>query len=85
MTQDLWLVYLLECLDGSLYCGATNNLEKRINLHNQGKASRYTRGRLPARLVANSGPMTRGEALSLEAKIKKLPKAMKISVLAAAT
>lgn len=85
MTQDLWLVYLLECRDGSFYCGATNNLEKRIHSHSKGQASRYTRGRLPVHLVAQSMPMAKGEALSLEANIKKLPKENKIQALAGAS
>ncbi len=78
MTQGLWRVYLLKCSDGSSYCGATNDLERRVGMHNSGKASRYTRGRLPVKLLACSGQMNKGEALSLEAKIKKLPKEKKV-------
>ena len=43
--------YILECSDGSFYTGWTNNLEKRINCHNKGKGAKYTRGRLPLKLV----------------------------------
>ena len=41
-----WLVYLLRCLDGSLYTGMTNDLPQRLKAHNAGRASRYTRSRL---------------------------------------
>jgi len=66
-----WLVYLLLCGDGTYYCGATNGLERRIMLHNKGAASRYTRGRGPVTLVTASRPLAKGEALSLEARVKK--------------
>ena len=43
--------YLLRCSDGTLYCGWTDNIEKRLAAHNSGKASKYTRSRLPVKLV----------------------------------
>lgn len=43
--------YLLECADGTLYTGWTNNLQKRVERHNRGQGARYTRSRLPVRLV----------------------------------
>lgn len=66
-----WLVYLVECSDGSKYCGATNNIDKRIKTHNAGKGAKYTRMRLPVRLLATSGLMSKGDALRLERKVKK--------------
>lgn len=74
-----WLVYLLLCFDGSLYCGITNNLEKRLEKHNAGKASKYTRVRLPVMVVKTWDVPTKSAALKLEAKIKKLPKDKKLS------
>lgn len=44
-------VYILECSDNSLYTGWTNNLEKRVKTHAEGKGGKYTRARLPIRLV----------------------------------
>ncbi len=44
-------VYVLECADNTLYTGWTINLDKRIKVHNEGKASKYTRARLPVKLV----------------------------------
>lgn len=77
-----WIVYLLKCSDNSLYCGITNKLpEDRVRVHNEGKGSKYTRGRLPVILIATSGFMSRSEAAKLECKIKKLPKEKKISYL----
>jgi len=67
----MWIVYLVECSDGTLYCGATNNLDKRLKAHNRGRGAKYTRGRLPVRLVVSRGGMTKSEALRLEWKVKK--------------
>ena len=43
--------YVVSCKDGSLYAGYTNDLKRRIKLHNEGKGAKYTRGRGPVRLV----------------------------------
>ena len=76
-----WQVYILCCADGTFYTGATNGIEKRLLEHNRGKASKYTRSRRPVALRAISADMSRGEALRLEMKIKKLPKAKKTACL----
>ena len=46
-----WVLYVLRCKDGTLYCGITNNLPGRIAAHNRGKGARYTRGRGPVALI----------------------------------
>lgn len=76
-----WQVYLLECADGSLYCGVTINLKNRLLRHNEGTASKYTRSRLPVELVAVGKGLTKKEAFKLEYQIKKLPAGKKISAL----
>lgn len=76
-----WLVYLLECNDGSYYCGCTNNLERRVERHNAGRGARYTRARLPVRVVASMACESHSDALRLEAFIKKIPRKNKIEVL----
>jgi len=76
-----WQVYLLKCTDLSLYCGITNNLAARIHTHNAGKGAKYTKGRGPVTLVANSQEMTKSQALRCERYIKKLPAQKKISTL----
>lgn len=70
---------MLECCDGTLYTGITNNLEKRIQKHNKGKASRYTRGRIPVRLIKYFIRSSKSEALKLEYKIKQLSKIQKLT------
>ncbi len=74
-----WLVYLLRCSDDTFYTGATNQLENRLISHNRGTASKYTRSRRPVVLLVKSVCLEKGEALRLEAKIKKLPRAKKIA------
>ena len=72
-----WLVYILRCADGSLYTGMTNNLEKRLGAHAAGKASRYTRSRLPVTLAYTEPRRTKSAALKREAAIKRLRRAEK--------
>jgi putative endonuclease len=78
-----WVVYILSCRDNTLYTGITNNIEKRLIAHNKGTASRYTRTRLPVKLMAASRPMSKVEALRLEIKTKKQPKEKKLKYLVA--
>jgi putative endonuclease len=75
-----FFVYLLECRDKSLYCGFAKNLEKRLRAHNEGKASKYTRARLPAKLVFFEEAKTKSLALKREAKIKSLSRKEKMSL-----
>lgn len=77
-----WLVYLLRCCDGSLYCGITNDLPKRLKTHAVGKASRYTRSRLPVALAYAEPQRSKSAALKREAAIKKLPRPQKLKLLA---
>lgn len=67
-----WSVYLVECADGTLYCGVTNNVDARIAAHNAGKGARYTRGRTPVRLVWREECGTRGAALRRELQVKAM-------------
>jgi putative endonuclease len=76
-----WVVYLLKCADKSIYTGITKDIKKRITAHNNGIASKYTRGRLPVKLLAVSKRMNRRQALRLELHIKKLSKGKKIEAL----
>lgn len=65
---------MLRCSDNSLYTGWTNNLEKRIKNHNDGKGAKYTRSRRPCKLVFKFEVESLSDALKLESKIKKLKK-----------
>ncbi len=73
--------YLVECADGSLYCGWTNDLEKRIADHNAGKGAKYTKPRLPVKLVYFESFDTKEEAMSREWHIKQLRKNEKLKLI----
>ena len=70
-------VYMLRCRDGSLYTGAAKDLRQRLESHSQGKASRYTRSRLPVELVWSRRLASWSRALSEEWRIKRLTRAVK--------
>jgi len=73
-------VYLLRCSDGSLYCGWTTDVQRRLREHQAGAASRYTRRRRPVE-VAWWRPMpTRSAAMREEARIKRLPRPEKLQL-----
>ena len=76
-SSSRWLVYLLRCSDGSLYTGITNDLHKRLKAHAAGKASKYTRSRLPVRLVMSEPQRSKSAALKRELAIKRLRRAEK--------
>lgn len=76
-------VYLLECADGSFYCGWTNDLAKRVAAHQSGKGGKYTRSHLPVRLVYCETAASKEAALRREAAIKKLTHAQKLQLIAA--
>jgi len=76
-SRSRWFVYLLSCSDGSLYTGITKDLPKRLKAHAAGKASKYTRSRLPVKLVYSEPQRSKSVALKREAAIKKLRRAEK--------
>lgn len=78
MTQ--WCCYLLECADGTLYCGITNDLDRRIAAHNAGEGAKYTRGRLPVRIAYAEPCEDRSSALKREMRIKRLARAEKLAL-----
>ena len=70
-------VYILECGDGSLYTGWTTDVEERVKMHNSGSGAKYTRSRLPVKLVYFEEVDGRSAALKREAAIKKLTREKK--------
>lgn len=76
-----WLVYLVECADGTLYCGITNDVERRLAAHNAGHASRYTRSRLPVRLAWSEPASDRGAALRRELAVKAMTRRAKLALM----
>lgn len=75
-----WTVYVLHCRDGSLYTGITNDLPKRLQVHAAGKASKYTRSRLPVRLAYQEPRRSKSAALKREAAIKRLSRRAKLDL-----
>src|SRR5213083_246766 len=75
-------VYLLRCADDSLYCGWTTDIQRRLAAHRSGTASRYTRSRRPVELAAVISVADRSAALREEARIKRLPRAAKLQLIA---
>lgn len=70
-------VYIIECRDGSFYTGWTNDIDSRLEAHNHGTGAKYTRGRLPVKLVYIEYVEDKSAGLKREIAIKKLSKAQK--------
>lgn len=73
-----WIVYILRCGDDTLYTGITDNLEKRIRMHNAGTGAKYTRGRGPVSLYYFEICENKSAALRREYAIKQLPRKEKL-------
>jgi len=72
-----YFVYFLLCSDGSYYCGYTKDLDKRLKKHNEGSASKYTRARLPVKLIYSEPQSTQLSAMRRELALKKLSRKRK--------
>jgi putative endonuclease len=74
----MWHTYILRCADGTLYTGITNDLARRLDAHNRGTASKYTRVRRPVELVYEEAHPDRSHASRREAAIKVMPRTAKL-------
>jgi len=85
MTKSLtdWVCYLLGCADGTLYCGISNDLDKRLAAHNAGEGAKYTRGRAPLKLVYCESCGDKSTALKREIAVKKLTRTEKLLLIEA--
>lgn len=83
MANEKHLFYVLQCADSSLYAGYTNNLEKRIVVHNTGKGAKYTRTRLPVTCVYVEEFDTKRQAMQMEYAFKQLPRMKKLKYIGA--
>ena len=72
-----WCLYLVRCSDNTLYTDITNDLQRRLDQHNNGTASRYTRSRLPVALVYREGCRNKSSALKKEYRVKSLAREAK--------
>ncbi|MFW6037922.1 MAG: GIY-YIG nuclease family protein [Candidatus Saliniplasma sp.] len=73
----MWFVYMLRLNDDSLYTGITKDIDRRIKEHEEGRGSKYVRGRTPLKLVYSERCTNRSEALKREAEIKSWSKSKK--------
>ena len=79
-----YYVYMLRCSTGELYTGYTTNLRKRVETHNKGQGSRFTKARLPVKLVYSEKLRSRKEAMRRERQIKRKSRKEKIQLIAKA-
>ena len=77
-----WHVYIVRCADRTLYTGVAKDLPQRIAAHNDGRGAKYTRQRLPVKLVYSESAADRGAALRRELQIKRLTRAAKRALFA---
>lgn len=77
----MYYVYIVQCIDNTLYTGFTNNLKKRIETHNKGKGAKYTRARKPVKLLYYESFEDKSEALKREISIKKLRRKQKFDLI----
>ena len=78
------VTYLLQCADGTLYCGWTNDLPRRLAAHNSGQGAKYTRSRRPVTLAWWEAQPDRNSALRRERQVKSLSREQKLALIAAA-
>src|SRR2546430_16763991 len=80
--QERHSVYIVRCVNDSLYTGYAKDVEQRVARHNAGKGGRYTRSHLPVTLLASWSFKSKGEALRAEHQIKQLPREQKWRLIA---
>ena len=73
-----WVLYILECCDGTLYTGITNDLCRRVSEHQSGTGSKYTRGRNPVKLIYTEEYAGRSDASRREVEIKRMNRGDKL-------
>ena len=80
--KPIWIVYILRCADGSLYTGITNDLEGRLQKHNNGSGAKYTRSRLPVSMIYSETVTDKSQALKREYALKQLKREEKERLIA---
>ena len=74
-------VYIVKCSDETLYTGYTNDLENRIQVHNEGNGAKYTRGRLPVTLCYSEEYESKSDAMKREYRIKRYTRKAKLNLI----
>ncbi len=82
MMEKMWTVYILECGDGTLYTGITDDLLRRLKAHREGRGAKYTRGRGPLTLRYREEAADKGAALKREHAIKQMHRREKLAIIA---
>ena len=77
----MWILYIIQCNDNSLYIGITNNLKKRIEAHSNGRGAKYTRGKGPFQILYTESYMSRSSASKREYVLKQLTLNEKLSLI----
>ena len=85
MAEKKWFVYILRCSDGTLYTGMTDDVARRVKVHNSGKGAKYTRGRTPVEAVYSEECESYSAALKRECAIKRLTRQEKMALIAECT
>ena len=83
-SKERWFLYILQCVDGSLYTGITKDLDRRFKMHSDGKGAKYTRSRRPLSMVYSETCKNRIAALVRECAVKALARKKKEELIAAA-
>ena len=73
--------YIVECRDNTLYCGYSNDVEKRVDAHNKSLGAKYTKTRLPVKLVYTECFDSKSEAMKREYQIKQLTRQQKLKLI----
>lgn len=79
--EKKWYVYILRCKDGTLYTGMTDNVPRRVEVHNSGKGAKYTRGRTPVEAVYQEECESYSAALKREYAVKQLTRQQKLTLI----
>ncbi|KKP69535.1 methyltransferase [candidate division CPR3 bacterium GWF2_35_18] len=77
----MYYLYILKCGDDSLYTGITNDIEKRLTVHREGKGSKYVRSHLPIKIVYQEKYKTKEEACKREFEIKQMSREKKLTLI----
>ena len=78
----MYFAYIMRCADGTLYTGYTDDIARREAVHNSGRGAKYTRSRLPVKMVYHESFATRSEAMKRECAIKRLLREQKLKLIA---
>ncbi len=81
MKEKIWYVYILRCRDDTLYTGITDDISRRLAVHNSGKGAKYTRSRTPVALCYQEEAESYSAALRREYAIKQLTRREKLALI----